>query len=81
MVEVWHIVWFCLTMANADCAAKHDKVHALICCGPWTYPSEDACARAAEGLAQVSWNLDKYRLEYACRRQPDWEPYVPRRRK
>lgn len=79
-MEIHHLIWFCLTMTNPECAALHGQVKQWGR-GPDRYLSDASCMASAETSANVWWNEKQFKVEYACRKTGEiWDIYVPRRR-
>lgn len=71
--EVWHVVWFCLTMVNPECARLDGQ-------NPVTVYSEESCEAYAEGMANIWFNEKGFQVEYGCKKVRTLTPYVARRR-
>lgn len=80
ITEIWNITWFCLTLANPQCAALNNKVYAWPDGVPMKYFSERQCVSFAEGHAERWWNENRFKLEYSCEKVKTYEPFVPTRR-
>lgn len=80
--EIWYIIWFCLTLTNAECARLDGKFHGYELGEPWNFPSEGQCMSAAEFHADRWWNRKRFKVEYGCRKVKveNYEPFVPTRR-
>jgi hypothetical protein len=83
MPEIWHIVWFCLTVGNADCDMLNKREHGVAGV-PWDYYSEMSCKDYASFLAEKYEREKGFRIAYECRRgasEPERKPRRDRRRR